>query len=173
MAHEQHLRWWRQATPVGEITVVVGPRGVAAIAFPGEDLGHLVGGAPPERDEAIAVKIDEWCAGHRSTLDLPVDLSGCSPFQRRVLETLAREVAYGETVSYGELAEMAGSPGAARAVGRAMATNPIPLVIPCHRVVAAGGRLGGYGGVARGGSSEPNLARKRALLAREGVTVRG
>ena len=72
---------------------------------------------------------------------------------------------WGETVSYGELAEMAGRPRAARAVGSAMATNPLPYVIPCHRVVAAGGKIGGYGG-------GPNaVARKRELLAREGVTL--
>ena len=81
-----------------------------------------------------------------------------------MLETLVREVGWGETVSYGELAEMAGRPRAARAVGTAMRSNPLPFVIPCHRVVAAGGRIGGYGG----GRNAVEL--KRALLAREGVT---
>jgi len=94
---------------------------------------------------------------------VPVDLGAVtSPFRRRVLETLHREVEYGETVSYGELAVMAGRPGAARAVGSAMATNPVPIVVPCHRVLAAGGRIGGYGG---------GLDVKRSLLAIEGVEV--
>jgi methylated-DNA-[protein]-cysteine S-methyltransferase len=80
-----------------------------------------------------------------------------------VLETLRREVPWGETVTYGELALMAGAPGAARAVGTTMATNPVPLVVPCHRVVASGGRIGGYGGGLHG------VATKRTLLAREGL----
>ena len=77
-----------------------------------------------------------------------------------------REVGWGETVSYGELAEMAGRPRAARAVGTAMASNPLPFVIPCHRVIASGGRIGGYGGTA-----VMRLRSKRELLAREGVTL--
>jgi methylated-DNA-[protein]-cysteine S-methyltransferase len=92
-------------------------------------------------------------------------------FRRDVLDTLRKEVGWGETVSYGELAAMAGSPGAARAVGTIMARNPIPFVIPCHRVIAAGGRIGGYGGTAA--TQHANLAIKRTLLAREGVTVNG
>jgi methylated-DNA-[protein]-cysteine S-methyltransferase len=83
-----------------------------------------------------------------------------------VLDTLVRDVPWGETVSYGELAGMAGRPRAARGVGRVMATNPLPFVIPCHRVLAAGGRIGGYGS----GSNAIDL--KRALLAREGVHPR-
>ncbi len=86
------------------------------------------------------------------------------PFRRTVLETLRREVPWGETVTYGELAAMGGRPRAARAVGTAMASNPVPLVIPCHRVVASNG-LGGYGGA----DGRPDL--KRALLALEGVHV--
>ena len=80
------------------------------------------------------------------------------------METLAREVGWGETVTYGELADLAGRPRAARAAGSAMRDNPLPFVIPCHRVVAAGGRIGGYGG----GRNAVDL--KRTLLAREGVT---
>ena len=76
-----------------------------------------------------------------------------------------REVGWGETVSYGELAEMAGRPRAARAVGSAMASSPLPFVIPCHRVVAAGGKIGGYG------NGRNAIALKRRLLAREGVTL--
>ena len=95
---------------------------------------------------------------------MPLDLDGVDGFRRTVLETLVREVGWGETVSYGELAAMAGRPRAARAVGTAMASNPLPFVIPCHRVVAAGGRIGGYGG------GRNAVALKRSLLAREGVT---
>lgn len=158
-------RWWRQPSPIGDLVVVAGRAGVSRIELP-------VAGAPrdpeidvpPERDEDVAAALDAWFAGEQRELDLTADLESVpSRFRRTVLETLRREVPWGETVTYGELATMAGAPGAARAVGTAMATNPVPLVVPCHRVVAAGGRIGGYGGGLHG------VATKRALLAREGL----
>jgi methylated-DNA-[protein]-cysteine S-methyltransferase len=95
---------------------------------------------------------------------MPVDLSRVDAgFPRAVYEVLQKEVPFGETVSYGELAEMAGRPGAARAVGNAMSRNPVPIVVPCHRVVAAGGRIGGYG--------SSGVSTKRFLLALEGVEL--
>jgi methylated-DNA-[protein]-cysteine S-methyltransferase len=95
---------------------------------------------------------------------MPVDLSNIDAgFPRTVYETLRREVGWGETVSYGELAEMAGRPRAARAVGNAMSRNPVPIVVPCHRVVAAGGRIGGYG--------PSGVPTKRFLLALESVEL--
>jgi methylated-DNA-[protein]-cysteine S-methyltransferase len=152
-------QWWRQETPVGEMTVVAGDAGLCRIRLNGSD--------PPdgdfERDEEIAAELHEYFAGRRRRFTVPADLGEVTaPFRRTVYETLHRDVAYGETVSYGELAVMAGRPGAARAVGSAMATNPVPIVIPCHRVLAAGGKIGGYGG---------GLDTKRALLAIEGVEV--
>ena len=93
--------------------------------------------------------------------DVPVALEGRTRFQRSVISAL-RRVGYGETVSYGELAELAGSPRSARAVGRVMATNRVPLVIACHRVLASGGALGGF-------SSPQGTAMKRRLLDLEGV----
>ncbi|MBV8949835.1 MAG: methylated-DNA--[protein]-cysteine S-methyltransferase [Actinobacteria bacterium] len=158
-------RWWRQPTPIGELLVVAGPRGVCRVELPFDDTGiepGLDGG--PERDDAIAEAFDAWFAGADRELALRPDLTSVeSPFRRTVLETLRREVPWGETVTYGELAAMAGAPGAARAVGTAMARNPVPLVVPCHRVVASGGRIGGYGGGAHG------VAMKRVLLEREGL----
>ncbi|MFZ9141959.1 MAG: methylated-DNA--[protein]-cysteine S-methyltransferase [Candidatus Limnocylindrus sp.] len=101
------------------------------------------------------------------------DISGSSPFERKVLKALAK-VRRGRVVSYGQLAAAAGSPRAARAVGSALGKNPIPILLPCHRVVAANG-IGGYGGAAdrgwRPGGRDP-IAFKRALLASEGVLVR-
>jgi methylated-DNA-[protein]-cysteine S-methyltransferase len=92
-------------------------------------------------------------------------------FYNEVLETLAREVHWGEVVTYGELAALSGKPRAARAVGAAMAANPIPFVIPCHRVARSAGNgrrsLGGYGG----GHDEESLFIKRILLEREGVVL--
>lgn len=151
--------WWRQPTPVGELTVVAGPNGLREI----ELHGTTPPDGDPERDESIAAELDEYFARRRRRFTVPVDLGSVTAvFRRRVLETLYRDVPYGETVSYGELAVMAGRPGAARAVGSTMATNPVPVVVPCHRVLAAGGRIGGYGG---------GLGMKRALLALEGVDV--
>jgi methylated-DNA-[protein]-cysteine S-methyltransferase len=160
------LRFWQQDSPHGRVTVVVGDRGLRAIGLPGADLSELLVGAQPERDAAVARALDDLFAGRRTAVDVPLDLDGIAGFRRTVLETLAREVGWGETVSYGELAAMAGRPGAARAVGTIMASNPLPFVIPCHRVIAAGGRIGGYGG------GREAVGIKRALLAREGVTVR-
>jgi methylated-DNA-[protein]-cysteine S-methyltransferase len=167
--------WWQQETPIGPITVVAGPRGIAAISW-ATDVDHELDelavtlDAQSRRDGAVARALDDWFAGNVKELELDVDLAGVrAPFVRRVLETLRRDVGWGEVVSYGELAQMAGRPGAARAVGTAMARNPVPFVIPCHRVIAARGKLGGYGGTKEG--STRNLAIKRWLLTHEGVML--
>ncbi len=112
-----------------------------------------------ERDDAAAPfaevtrQLEEYFAGERSDFDLPLRLEG-TDFQRQVWAAL-REVPYGETWSYGQLAAHIGSPGASRAVGLANGRNPIAVVVPCHRVVGANGKLTGYGG---------GLERKRQLL---------
>jgi methylated-DNA-[protein]-cysteine S-methyltransferase len=163
-------RTWTQPTPVGDLVVVAGPRGIEAIAW-GDQRPDCAVGAVPERDEVLAEQLDRWFRGEIDGAEVDVDLSSLAGFRREVLETLRREVGRGETVSYGELAAMAGRPGAARAVGTIMAGNPVPFVVPCHRVVAAGGRIGGYGGTAETASSNVDL--KRTLLRREGVAVKG
>jgi methylated-DNA-[protein]-cysteine S-methyltransferase len=152
---------WRQPSPFGELTVVASEHGVREISLPGDDQPD---GDIGEPDRGVARELDDWFAGKRHTFDVELDLEGIEGFRRVALETLAREVHWGETVTYGELAGLAGRPRAARAAGSAMRDNPIPFVIPCHRVVAAGGRIGGYGG----GRNAVEL--KRKLLAREGVT---
>jgi methylated-DNA-[protein]-cysteine S-methyltransferase len=154
------MRGWRQGSPYGELTVAVSERGVREISLPGDDQPDVDLGP---RDRRIAAQLDQWFAGERHDFDLQLDLDGIDGFRRTVLETLNRRVGWGETVSYGELAELAGRPRAARAVGSAMRSNPVPFVIPCHRVIAAGHRIGGYGG------GRNAIALKRALLAREGV----
>jgi methylated-DNA-[protein]-cysteine S-methyltransferase len=155
-------RAWRQPSPYGDLTVVVTPDGVSEISLPGDDQPDVTPGRP---DRRIAGQLDDWFAGRRHEFDVTVDLGPIDGFRRHVLETLASEVPWGEVVSYGELAAMAGRPRAARAVGSAMRNNPVPFVIPCHRVVAAGHRIGGYGG------GRNAVALKRALLAREGVST--
>lgn len=109
----------------------------------------------------LATQLEEYLAGQRTRFDVPLDLSACPVFQRRILEACAR-VPAGATVTYAELAAQAGYPGAARAAGSALARNPVPLLIPCHRVVRADGGLGGY---------LAGLAWKRRLLALEGVLL--
>jgi methylated-DNA-[protein]-cysteine S-methyltransferase len=120
-------------------------------------------------DEAT-LQIGEYFAGERRAFELPVDLR-VSEWDRLVLTGAAR-LAFGETASYGQLARYIGRPGAAQAVGGAMGRNPVPILIPCHRVVGANGALGGYGG-STWADRQTGLAIKRTLLAIEGSTVRG
>jgi methylated-DNA-[protein]-cysteine S-methyltransferase len=155
------MKQWRQPSPFGDVTVVVSEYGVREISLPGDDQPDGTLGAA---DAVVKRQLGEWFAGKRHDFDVELDLVGVDGFRRTVLETLARDVAWGEVVTYGELAGMAGRPRAARAVGTAMRDNPLPFVIPCHRVVAAGGRIGGYGG------GRNAIALKRRLLEREGVT---
>lgn len=108
----------------------------------------------PQSLDAVRSRLDAYLAGRERGLDLPVDLALATAFQREVL-CLLREVRYGSTTSYGALATALGRPGASRAVGAALGANPLCLVLPCHRVVAASGALTGYAG---------GLAAKRFLL---------
>ena len=113
---------------------------------------------------SLVERFGDFAAGSRDDfLDIPVAIDRCAPFSRKVLAT-CRKIPYGQTRSYAELAAAADSPRAARAVGRAMATNPLPLVIPCHRVLGSGGKLGGY-------SAAGGLALKRRLLKLEGADL--
>ena len=155
------MRAWRQSSPYGELTVVLSADGLCEISLPGDDQPEI---EPTTADRAVAEQLDDWFAGKRHSFDVDLDLTEIDGFRREVLETLARDVPWGEVVSYGELAAMAGRPRAARAVGSAMRNNPIPFVIPCHRVIAAGNKIGGYGG------GRNAIALKRELLAREGVS---
>jgi methylated-DNA-[protein]-cysteine S-methyltransferase len=109
----------------------------------------------PGRLDAVAHQLDEYFTGHRHSFDVPLDWQLSKGFRRTVLEHLAVDIGYGTTASYGTLARIAGSPKAVRAVGTTCATNPIPVVVPCHRVVRADGNVGHY----RGGP-----AAKRILL---------
>jgi methylated-DNA-[protein]-cysteine S-methyltransferase len=160
----------RLRTPIGRLLVVQGSRGVIRVGF--ED----------EADDAVLAEVaarvgprivgsDRELAGTRDALDayfagegspsVPVDLSLVgAPFRRVVLETLHDSVARGEVVTYGALARRAGNERAFRAAATACARNPVPILVPCHRVVPAGGGIGGYGG---------GPERKRALLELEGA----
>jgi methylated-DNA-[protein]-cysteine S-methyltransferase len=149
-------------TPVGTLLVAATDAGVCRIAYePDVDavaraVGRRVLRVPARLADARE-QLAEYFAGERRDFDLPLDLRAPA-FQRAVLTELAR-VPYGELATYGELARRIGRPRAARAVGGALNRNPLPIVLPCHRVVGAGGRLVGYAG---------GLERKERLLALEG-----
>lgn len=148
---------WLAATDVGLLTVGFGDPepGLADIA---RKLSPRVV-EMPRRLDRTRKELDEYFEGRRRSFDLALDRRMSRGFRAEVLQALER-VAFGETLSYMDLAARAGNPKASRAVGSAMATNPIPIVVPCHRVLRTGGALGGYGG---------GLDAKRWLLAHEGV----
>ncbi len=99
----------------------------------------------PEKLEEATQQVEEYLSGERGAFELPVDISSMTPFQQTVLDEVAK-VPRGEVVTYGELAKRIGKPRAARAVGQALGSNPVPIVVPCHRVIASDGSLGGYSG---------------------------
>jgi len=154
-------------TPVGTLLLAATEKGLVRVAYEREDhekvlarlatdISPRILRAPARLDEA-AKEIDEYFAGLRDAFDLPLDFSLSSGFRRTVLTHL-REIGYGQTASYATVAAAAGSPKAMRAVGTACATNPIPIVVPCHRVVRGDGSIGQYAGGA---------AAKQTLLALE------
>ena len=153
------------SSPIGDLLVACSPRGLLRIGLPAEDpdavLGELEGEASeaPNRVAAASRELDEYFAGRRREFTLPLDWSNARGFRLRVLEAMSR-LPYGETVTYTELAARAGNARAPRAAGRACATNPIPIVVPCHRVVGSDGSLRGYTG---------GLHYKEFLLRLEGV----
>lgn len=146
------------ASPVGDLLLAATDRGVVRVAFLHDDEDAVLQGLSdqlsprvlraPKRLDAVASQLDEYFAGTRHSFETPVDLTLASGFRRTVLDHLP-EIPYGSTASYATVAELAGSPRAFRAVGTACALNPVPIVIPCHRVVKSDGSMGLYaGGVA-------------------------
>jgi len=135
------------ASPLGELQLVAGPRGLTRIVFP-DDRQPVYPQAhwkPADRVVRTAERqLTEYFAGDREEFDLPLDPNG-TPFQMRVWRALL-QIPYGETVSYGELARRIGRPKAQRAVGAANGSNPLPIIVPCHRVIGSNGSLTGYGG---------------------------
>lgn len=156
-------------TPVGSLLLAATTHGLVRVAYGPtghdralEDLAERISPrvlAAPARLDRVARQVEEYLAGRRRTFDLPLDLRLSHGFRRAVLAHLPR-IGYGRTESYAQVAAAAGSPRAVRAVGTACATNPLPVVIPCHRVVRSDGAPGGYAG----GSDA-----KRWLLALEGA----
>lgn len=157
-------------SPIGPLLVAATDRGLLRISFDPDVENHLgqlsrLAGRrvlrAPRQIDGVRRELDEYFEGRRHAFDLAVDLRGVTPFSERVLRELAR-VPFGETATYAQLASRAGSPKAARAVGMTMNRNPVPIVLPCHRIVGADGSLVGYAG---------GLERKVALLTLEGVLL--
>ena len=156
-------------SPLGPLTVMVTPRGLVRLSYGDEsieaqldELAERVSPRileAPEKTDAVRRQLDEYFEGGRHRFDLPIDWRLVRGFAGEVLRATAR-IPFGRVSSYREIATDAGSPNAYRAAGNALGSNPIPIIVPCHRVLHAGGGLGGYTG---------GLDRKRFLLDLEGV----
>ncbi|HZU39806.1 MAG TPA: methylated-DNA--[protein]-cysteine S-methyltransferase [Solirubrobacteraceae bacterium] len=158
-------------SPVGELLVAVTPRGLVRVAYVDMGAGSREEAvlaelaarvsprvlAAPRRVDAVRRELEEYFAGRRRRFEVPVDWRLARGFGRRVLEATAA-VPYGAVSSYAAVAAAAGSPRAVRAAGNALGANPLPIVVPCHRVLRTGGKLGGYTG---------GIERKQTLLAIE------
>ncbi|MFI8833888.1 methylated-DNA--[protein]-cysteine S-methyltransferase [Streptomyces afghaniensis] len=171
---EQRVVWAVVDSGIGPLLLAATREGLVNVVFHATDavrdraverLASRLGTEPAEAPgsallaEAIR-QVETYFAGERRDFDLPLDWSLISGFNREVLRELSSGVPYGTVVGYGDLAGRVGQPGAAQAVGTAMGANPLPVVVPCHRVVESGGGIGGFGG---------GLETKRKLLALEGV----
>ncbi len=160
-------------SPLGPLVAAATPKGLARLAYRDVNGGLelvLQGLAArlsprvveaPARLDSVRRELEEYFAGRRRAFDLPLDLSLAAPFGRAVLEACAR-IPFGATSSYRAVAADAGRPSASRATGNALGANPVPIVVPCHRVLRTGGGLGGYTG---------GLAIKERLLTLEGVLL--
>ncbi|MER6029127.1 methylated-DNA--[protein]-cysteine S-methyltransferase [Streptomyces sp. NPDC001851] len=171
---EQRVVWAVVGTDIGPLMLAATREGLVNVVFHATDavrdralerLAARLGGTPVEDPDspllAEAIRqLRAYFAGERHGFDLPLDWSLISGFNRQVLRELASGVPYGTVVGYGDLAGRVGQPGGAQAVGAAMGANPLPVVVPCHRVVESDGGIGGFGG---------GLETKRKLLALEGV----
>ena len=156
-------------SPLGPLTVMVTPRGLIRLSYPGEGIDAQLAEIAarvsprileaPERTDDVRRQLDAYFARKRTAFDLPIDWRLVRGFAGQVLQATAR-IPFGTVSSYRQVATEAGSPNAYRAAGNALGSNPIPIVVPCHRVLHAGGGLGGYTG---------GLQRKRYLLELEGV----
>jgi methylated-DNA-[protein]-cysteine S-methyltransferase len=154
-------------TPLGKICIAAGPKGICMVSEKALKKFEIRGSCEPKDARKLARKLartvkelEQFFQGKRKSFTVVVDLSSGTPFQQKVWREL-QKIPYGRVITYGELAKKIGKPGAARAVGQAVGSNPNGIIVPCHRVVASGNRIGGWSG---GGG----LAGKIALLVLEG-----
>lgn len=140
-------------SPVGPLLLAATRKGLVRVAYENENFDSVLDSLSskvsprvmelPEKLDAAAFELEEYFSGTRRVFDLPLDHSLSSGF-RRTVQSMLPEIAFGQTLTYKEVAELVGNPKAIRAVGTACATNPLPVVIPCHRVLRTDGGLGGY-----------------------------
>jgi methylated-DNA-[protein]-cysteine S-methyltransferase len=170
----QRVVWAVVGTDIGPLMLAATHDGLVNVVFHASDavrdralerLAARLGGQPVEDPDSPLLteavrQLRAYFAGERHDFDLPLDWSLISGFNRQVLRELASGVPYGTVVGYGDLARRVGQPGGGQAVGAAMGANPLPVVVPCHRVVESDGGIGGFGG---------GVETKRKLLALEGV----
>ncbi len=144
-------------TPIGKLLLVRNADGLNAITFDSREWTiDPAWGHDPDAFDAVMAQLQEYFEGARQAFDVPLAMAG-TPFQQKVWTALL-DIPYGETISYGDLARRIGQPDAVRAVGAANGRNPVPIIVPCHRVIGSSGKLIGYGG---------GLAIKAALLDHE------
>ncbi len=163
-------------TPIGRCGIAWDGDAIAGVQLPEQNDADLrrrlhdrfdgaTEGTPPSVvDDAIECMQASLRGEADDLVEVLLDFGALPPFHQKVL-TMVRTIPAGETMSYGEVAAAVGSPGAARAVGQALGNNPYPIIVPCHRVLAAGGRIGGF-------SAEGGVSTKAKMLAAEGVTAR-
>lgn len=162
------LTYWTQDSPLGRLTLIASNDGLCRVLFADQEpeaalaavsAAYRRSAAPVEHADArTAAQLDEYFAGTRTAFNVPLDLSLATPKRRPYLRVLLG-IPCGQTLSYKDVATRAGKPKGSQAAGQAVGHNPLPILVPCHRVIAADGSLGGYSG---------GLDRKRALLALEG-----
>ncbi|MPZ53119.1 MAG: methylated-DNA--[protein]-cysteine S-methyltransferase [Acidimicrobiia bacterium] len=158
-------------TPVGKLLLAATEKGLVRVAYQSEDHDRVLQALAdkvsprvlkaPKRLDPVVEQLDEYFTGERTQFDLPLDLTLSGGFRKTVLEHLP-EIPYGHTESYSEVAKVLGNPKAVRAVGSACANNPLPVVVPCHRVLRSDGTLGGYLG---------GLKTKQTLLSLEAAAA--
>lgn len=156
-------------SPLGELLLVSGPRGLTRLAYIDGELDALLDELAQTRSPRIVAstttldpwrrELDEYFDGRRRDFGAPLDWAQMAPFQRRILRATAA-IPFGETATYAGVAAGAGSPRGSRAAGNALGANPLPIIVPCHRVLRSGGGMGGYTG---------GVSRKHTLLELEGV----
>lgn len=156
------MSWHVYESPLGPLTLVGGSAGLSGMRFPGRGPALREADHEPQTFAEATSQLDEYFAGTRRAFELELDLRG-TPFQRAVWEQLLA-IPFGTTVSYGELARRIERPDRVRAVGGAVGRTPVPIIVPCHRVVGADGSLTGYGG---------GIHRKAALLSLESSVAAG
>ena len=153
------------SSPIGIIEITCSSGGISRVFLGASGMVSVPDSGPTAILKEASRQLEEYFTGSRKVFDLPLDWSSLSGFQRKVLE-LTEEIPYGDVLTYGELARKLGNSAASRAVGAALGRNPMPILIPCHRVVAADGRLTGY-------SAAEGIKTKAWLLSLEGRKVVG